>query len=166
MIELTPLHEALVGEVRDLYGAEKQLFGALARVAPKLRSVPARQLASRLVTETGNQLWRLEQVFTLLDEDLSQRHSLGMARILDPGHEPPERAMLPVETRFAVQVERAMQFLAAVYSTAAARARTLGYDEVAVLLDHSADEALAAAQGLVTLAVAAPRSMTAMELRG
>lgn len=165
MIELTSIHEALVGEIRDLYGAEKQLLGTLSRLSPQLVTCAAQALASALLTDTGNQLWRLEEIFTLLDEDLSQRHSLGMARILDLRKDPRDRAVTPVDARFAAIAERAVHFLAAVHSTAAARARALGYDEVAALLDESVDEARAAGARLTVL-TPAPVITTGSALRG
>lgn len=152
MIELTTLHDALVGEIRDLYGAEKQLLSALSRTAPQLCSAAARDLASRLLTDTGNQLWRLEEIFTLLDEDLSQRHSLGMARLLDRRKEPHVRVVVPVDAAFAAQAARAVHFLGAVHSTAAARARALGYEDVAQLLDETVAETTAVSLRLATLA--------------
>lgn len=166
MIELTAPHDALVGEIRDLYGAEKQLLSALARSAPQLCAPAARELASRLLTETGNQLWRLEEIFTLLDEDLSQRHSLGMARILDRRKEPHERIAMPVDAAFVAQAARAAHFLAAVHSTAAARARALGNDAVAQLLDDTVAEAAAVSLWLTQLPIAPPRAVSAIELRG
>lgn len=166
MIELTSIHEALVGEIRDLYGAEKQLLSMLSRVAPQLATPAARALESALLADTGNQLWRLEEIFTLLEEDLSQRHSLGMARILDARKDPRERAAVPVDARFATMAERAVHFLAAVHSTAAARARALGYDEVAALLDETVDEARAASARLTMLTPNAPVVTTTIALRG
>lgn len=166
MIELTTLHDALVGEIRDLYGAEKQLLSALSRTAPQLCSAAARELASRLLTDTGNQLWRLEEVFTLLDEDLSQRHSLGMAHILDRRKEPHERRSLPLDASFAAQAARAVHFLAAVHSTAAARARTLGYHDVAQLLGETVEEARSISQRLTALTVPPPSLADGIALRG
>lgn len=166
MIELSSIHEALVGEIRDLYGAEKQWLSALSRLSPQLGTAAARDLASTLLSDTGNQLWRLEEIFTLLDEDLSQRHSLGMARILDTRKDPRDRAVVPLDARFAAIAERAVHFLAAVHSTAAARARALGYDEVAALLDETVDEARAASERLTMLALPVARITTGIALRG
>ena len=162
MIELTTLHESLVGEIRDLYGAEKQLLSTLARIAPQLRDAAVRDLASRLLNDTGNQLWRLEEVFALLDEEPGQRHSLGMARILDDRKEPRDRGIGSADASFTAQAGRAVHFLAAVHSTAAARARALDYDDVALLLHESADEALTVNRRLSTLAAPATGPTAAM----
>src|SRR6187455_322286 len=82
MIELATLHDALVGEIRDLYGAERQLLKALTRVTPSLHTAGVREVAARLASDTERQLWRLEEIFTLLDEDVCSRHCLAMARML------------------------------------------------------------------------------------
>ena len=154
MIELTTLHEALIGEIRDLYGAEKQLLRALSRLAPTVRTAAVHDVVSLLLTDTGNQLWRLEEIFTLLDEDISSRHSLGMARILDTRSNArvPDLAYGAEDLQVAAVAQRAAHFLAAVHSTAAARARALGYFDVAQLLDESVEEATAAGRRLVPLA--------------
>jgi hypothetical protein len=86
-----------------------------------------------LVTNTGNRLWRLEEVFGCLDEELCSRHSLGMERI--------------VEVKWSLQrhrlhhdllelhivgstLQEALGFLSVAYAVAAGRARTLGRTDV------------------------------------
>ena len=112
MIELTPLHEALVGELRDLYGAEKQLLSSLSRTASTVRTPTMHEMVARLLTDTSNQLWRLEEAFRLLDEDISSRHSLGMARILDRRKDgrlfPPDSWSQPPRSRRPIFCARSM----------------------------------------------------------
>jgi ferritin-like metal-binding protein YciE len=162
MIELTLLHEALVGELRDLYGAEKQLLSSLSRMGSKVRTVAMSEIVSRLLSDTSNHLWRLEEAFRLLDEDISRRHCLGMARILDTRK---QGQLVPPEIMVAATTHKATHFLSAVHATAAARARALGYYDVARLLDASAAEATAAARGLTMIAATTPAAGAPIDAR-
>ena len=167
MIELTTLHEALVGEIRDLYGAEKQLLKALARMAPAARTATVRDVVALLLTDTSNQLWRLEEIFGLLDEDITSRHCLGMARILDSRRDVPSyKHAGAADAVVALTAQRAAHYLLAVYSTAAARARALGYFDVAQLLHESLDEATATGQRLLAVAPVTASASLAAEARG
>jgi ferritin-like metal-binding protein YciE len=137
-------HDALVGEVRGLYGAERQLLHSLGAIAQAVHIGRVKLAVLTLVTSTGNRLWRLEEAFGLLDEELCSRHSLGMERI--------------VETKWSLQrhrlqhdllelhivgttLQEALAFLAVVYAVAAARARSLGYTDVTQRLSASQRDA-------------------------
>jgi ferritin-like metal-binding protein YciE len=126
-------HDSLVGEVRGLYGAERQLLHALGGIAQAVHIGRVKLAVMTMVTSTGNRLWRLEEIFGSLGEELCSRHSLGMERI--------------VESKWSLQrhrlhhdllelhivgttLQEAMRFLSVAYAVAAGRARALGYTEV------------------------------------
>ncbi|HZB12975.1 MAG TPA: DUF892 family protein, partial [Chryseolinea sp.] len=73
-----PLLEFFVDELRDIYGAEKQL----AQVLPKLRAAAtspdlAMAFADHL-TVTQNHISRLEQIFQILDRQVEAKKCEGM----------------------------------------------------------------------------------------
>ena len=68
MAEMNTLMDALVDEVRDLYHAEKQLVKALPKMAKAASSDELREALVSHLSETENQVGRLEQVFELLEE--------------------------------------------------------------------------------------------------
>ena len=133
------LHDALLGELRDLYGANTHLHTALTLMATGPHAPAVRVLIVCARRESSTQLWRLERIFGYLGEDIGRRHCLGMARILDGRDTATGRTRS--DASIAATVLRAAHFLSAVYATAAARARALGYSEVASQLDECVTDA-------------------------
>lgn len=143
MGDLLRLHEALVAELRDLYMAGKQVVGFFSRLAAKPQSPSAGELIGAAQRDACNQLWRLEQAFAQLGEDLGGRHYRGMARLLD---DRPVAGHTPSDATIAATTCRAARHLAALSATAAARARALGYLDVAALLDQCGHDAVTLAR--------------------
>lgn len=128
MTDLVHLHHALVTEVRCLYWAEKQLHAMVAKLLAKPHAGPVPDIIPDAGRTAINRRWRLERVFSHIHEDISSRRCPRMTGILE-GRMPP-----------ADRILRASGHLSALYSTAAARARALGYTEVAFLLDDCLSE--------------------------
>ncbi len=128
MTDLAHLHDALVSEVGCLYWAEKQVSSVVGRAIAQPHTAPSPPLFSVVQTSTMRR-WRLEQVFRLLDEEIVNRRCPRMTAIL-------EKRVPPAEL-----LQRASGHLSALYSTAAARARALGFVDVACLLDQCLDDA-------------------------
>ena len=156
MPEMNTLMDALVDEVRDLYHAEKQLVKALPKMAKAASSDELRDALVSHLSETENQVGRLEQVFELLEEKPRAKACAGMAGIIEEGadalKEDAEPAVL--DAMIIAAAQRAEHYEMAAYGTAAAWAEGLGLTEVAELLRDTLDEEKAADEKLTALAEA------------
>ena len=156
MAEMNTLMDALVDEVRDLYHAEKQLVKALPKMAKAASSDELREALVSHLSETENQVGRLEQVFELLEEKPRAKTCAGMAGIIEEGadalKEDAEPAVL--DAMIIAAAQRAEHYEMAAYGTAAAWAEGLGLSEVAELLRDTLDEEKAADEKLTALAEA------------
>lgn len=124
----------VLSELCHLYGASKHLHTTLTLMAAGPHTPAVAHLIASARRESSTQLWRLERLFAHLDEEVGRRRCLGMARILEGR----DTATGPhaSEASICATVAQAAQYLAALYSTAAAHARALGYELVAAELDH------------------------------
>ena len=132
-------HGALLSELRHLYGANKHLHTALTLMAAGPHPPAVGYLIGGARREASTQLWRLEQLFAYLDEEIGRRHCVEMARILvgwDTATDVPRSPAL-----LAATVSRAAHYLSSGYAAAAARARALGYPTVAAQLDQCVTDA-------------------------
>jgi ferritin-like metal-binding protein YciE len=154
MAEMGTLHEAFVDELRDTYDAEKQLTKALPKMAKAANSPELRDAIESHLEETRQQVERLEQVFTSLEEKPRGKHCEGIAGIIEEA-----QAMMKEDfdepTADAVLIaaaQRAEHYEMAAYGTLVAWARAMGHDEAADLLQETLDEEKAADEKLNTLA--------------
>ena len=156
MAEMNTLMDALVDEVRDLYHAEKQLVKALPKMAKAATSDELREALESHLSETENQVSRLEQVFELLEEKPRAKACAGMAGIIEEGSDALKEDAEPavLDAMIIASAQRAEHYEMAAYGTAAAWAEGLGLSEVAELLRDTLDEEKAADEKLTALAEA------------
>ena len=156
MAEMNTLMDALVDEVRDLYHAEKQLVKALPKLAKAATSDELRAALVSHLSETENQVGRLEQVFELLEEKPRAKACAGMAGIIEEGSDALKEDAEPavLDAMIIAAAQRAEHYEMAAYGTAAAWAEGLGLTEVAELLRDTLDEEKAADEKLTALAEA------------
>jgi ferritin-like metal-binding protein YciE len=156
MAEMNTLMDALVDEVRDLYHAEKQLVKALPKMAKAASSDELREALVSHLSETENQVGRLEQVFELLEEKPRAKACAGMAGIIEEGSDALKEDAEPavLDAMIIAAAQRAEHYEMAAYGTAAAWAEGLGLSEVAELLRDTLDEEKAADEKLTALAEA------------
>ena len=156
MAEMNTLMDALVDEVRDLYHAEKQLVKALPKMAKAATSDELREALESHLSETENQVTRLEQVFELLEEKPRAKTCAGMAGIIEEGSDALKEDAEPavLDAMIIASAQRAEHYEMAAYGTAAAWAEGLGLSEVAELLRDTLDEEKAADEKLTALAEA------------
>ena len=156
MAEMNSLDEALLDEIRDLYHAEKQLVKALPKMAEAASSDDLRDALQTHLTETENQVSRLEQVFELLDEKPRAKPCAGMAGIIEEGSDVLKEGGEPavLDACIIASAQRAEHYEIAAYGTAAAWADGLGLTDVAGLLRETLEEEKAADEKLTMLAEA------------
>jgi ferritin-like metal-binding protein YciE len=156
MAEMSTLLDALVDEIRDLYHAEKQLLKALPKMAKAATNDDLREALETHLTETENQVSRLEQVFELLEEKPRTKTCAGMAGIIEEGNDALKEDAEPsvLDAMIIASAQRAEHYEMAAYGTAAAWAEGLGMSDVAELLRETLEEEKATDEKLTVLAEA------------
>jgi ferritin-like metal-binding protein YciE len=148
------LHDAFIEELRDTYDAEKQLTKALPKLAKTATSPQLRQAFESHLAETQQQIARLEQVFTSIEEKPRGKHCDGMAGIIEEGKSIMEEDMdeSTMDACLIAAGQRAEHYEMAAYGTLVAWAQAMGHDEAAALLQQTLDEEKNADKKLSALA--------------
>jgi ferritin-like metal-binding protein YciE len=138
-----PLTEFFVDELRDVYGAEKQLTQAL----PKLRKAAtspdlASAFADHLVV-TEAQISRLEQIFQLLDRKPEAKKCEGMEGLLKEGETVIGHTEAGSATRdvgLIVSAQKVEHYEIAAYGSLRQLAKTIQKTEISRLLEQTLQE--------------------------
>lgn len=138
-----PLTEFFVDELRDVYGAEKQLTVAL----PKLRkAATSPDLASAFadhLTVTQSQIARLEQIFQLLDRKPEAKKCEGMEGLLKEGESVIGHTEAGSATRdvgLIVSAQKVEHYEIAAYGSLRQLAKTIQKTEISRLLEQTLQE--------------------------
>ncbi len=148
------LQEMLVDEIRDLYHAEKQLVKALPKMAKAATHEDLRDAIETHLEETREQVTRLEEVFSALDEKVRAKPCHGMMGIIEEGSEllQEEEPGSVMDAALIAAAQRAEHYEIGAYGTCVAWARLLGMDDVVSLLEQTLEEEKGADQKLTALA--------------
>jgi ferritin-like metal-binding protein YciE len=154
MAAITTLREAFLDEIRDIYHAEKQLVKALPKMAKAATSPDLKGALESHLSETENQISRLEQVFELVGEKPETKTCAGMAGIIEEGSDVLSENVEPqvLDALIIASAQRAEHYEMAAYGTVAAWAEDLGLTDAAELLRETLDEEKEADETLSTLA--------------
>lgn len=154
MAQTGTLHDAFIMELRDTYDAEKQLIKALPKMVKAASSDGLREALEKHLEETHEQVARLEQVFSSLDEKVKGKHCSGMAGIIEEGKSVLEEDLddVTLDACIIASGQRAEHYEMAAYGTLVAWARAMGHDDAASLLQETLDEEKAADETLTSLA--------------
>ena len=79
------LHDLFLDELADILNAERQLTKALPKMAKAAKSEELTAAFESHLAETENQITRLEQVFTSLDEPVKSKECKAMKGLLEEG---------------------------------------------------------------------------------
>src|SRR3954462_12352077 len=81
------LNELFIDELKDIYWAEKHLTKALAKLAKKATTEELRGAIETHISETENQITRLEQVFESIEEKATAKKCEAMAGLIKESEE-------------------------------------------------------------------------------
>ena len=81
------LNDAFMNELRDIYGAEKQILKSLPRMARKADAAELKKAFEKHQQQTEQQIERIESVFELLDQKPRAKKCAAMEGILEEGKE-------------------------------------------------------------------------------
>ena len=136
------LKELLVEELKDLYSAEKQIVKALPKIIRGASSAGLKAAIEEHLAVTKEQVTRLEDVFSHLDEKAKAKHCKGMQGLLEEGaeclQEEEKGALRDLQLIGAAQ--RVEHYEVAAYGTAKAMAEKLGVSEAVELLNETLQE--------------------------
>ena len=155
MATVDSLKTLLVEQMKDLYDAEKRLTKAIPKLAKASTNESLQAALEEHLSETENQVSRLEQVFELLEERPKAKPCEGMKGLIEEGDEHAKEDYDDDDLRDAMIIgsaQRVEHYEIAGYGTAIAHARLLGLDEVVELLEETLAEEKSADQKLTEVA--------------
>jgi ferritin-like metal-binding protein YciE len=142
------LQDVLVDELRDLYSAENQLVKALPKLAKGAKDPALKALFTAHLDETKEQVIRLKEIFSKLEEKPTGQHCNGMEGVIEEGTEALEKDEegASFDSGIIGAALRTEHYEIAGYQAAIAMAEALGLDEAVELLTLTLEEESSAAE--------------------
>jgi Mn-containing catalase len=141
---MADLKTLLVEELKDLLHAETQLVAALPKMAEAAHHPKLKDAFETHLTQTQNQVTRLEKAFELLGEDAEPKSCRAMQGLIEEGKEKMEEASekdeLLADLSLISAAQKVEHYEIAAYGTARILAFQLGQREVGTLLSHTLGE--------------------------
>jgi ferritin-like metal-binding protein YciE len=153
-IQLNSLEDLLLEQMQDLYDAEQRLVKALPKVAAAAHCNKLKTAIENHLSETKNQVSRLERAFRLLGQEPKAKTCEAMQGLVSEGQEAIDAEGDPdvKDAALIAAAQRVEHYEIAAYGTARTFARRLGRDNVAQLLDETLAEEKAADEKLTQIA--------------
>jgi ferritin-like metal-binding protein YciE len=149
------LQEFFHDEIKDIYWAEKKLVQTLPKLASAATSAELRGAFTDHLKVTEEHVTRLEKVFDILGHKPQAKKCDAMEGITEEGASVIEGTEDGTHTRDVALImagQKAEHYEIATYGGLAQVAKTLGYDEVASLLEQTLEEEKETDQLLTQLA--------------
>ena len=141
--ERLPLTEFFIDELRDIYGAEKQL----AQVLPKLRAAATSPDLAMAFEDhlkvTQNHISRLEQIFQILERKAEAKKCEGMDGLIKEGEtviHDTERGSATRDVGLIMSAQKVEHYEIAAYGTLRQVAKTIDKGEISRLLEQTLQE--------------------------
>lgn len=153
-MKIETMEELFVGQIEDLYDAEKRLVKALPKMAEATTSSQLRNAIESHLRETEGHVTRLEQVFSEMGKKPKAKTCDAMKGLIDEGEEVvSEIDESPLrDAGIIAAANRVEHYEIAAYGSARTFAEVLGLKKAATLLDQTLKEEKAADQKLTKLA--------------
>jgi ferritin-like metal-binding protein YciE len=132
-----------VEELRDIYGAEKQLTKALPKLEEAATSEDLAMAFADHLKVTESQIKRLEQVFRLLDESPDAKKCEGMEGLIKEGEaviQETEDGSATRDVGLIVSAQKVEHYEIASYGSLRQLAKMIGKAEVSALLEQTLQE--------------------------
>lgn len=141
-MKLETLNDLLIDHLKDLYDAEHQITKALPKMAKAASSQQLKSAFQKHLSETENQIGRLEQVFDLLGKKATRKSCKAMKGLVEEGEEIlKEDAEASVrDAGLIAAAQKVEHYEIAGYGTVRTYAQMLGMTEAAELLQQTLDE--------------------------
>jgi len=150
------LKDMFVDLLQDAYSAETQLVEALPKMAGAAKSADLKAGFQQHLTETKNQVKRLEQVGKMLNADLDENTCEAMEGLVEEGEEiiGMDADRDAKDAGLIASAQKVEHYEIATYGTLCSWAKQLGMQDAANILGQSLDEEKAADQKLTRIAEA------------
>ena len=141
-MELQNLNDLLLDHLKDIYDAEHQITKALPKMAKAASSPQLKTAFEKHLSETENQIRRLEQVFETMGKKATRKTCKGMKGLIEEGEEilKEDAADDVRDAGLIAAAQKVEHYEIASYGTVRAYAEMLGMDEAADLLQKTLDE--------------------------
>jgi len=149
------LQESFHDEIKDIYWAEKKLVQTLPKLAKAATSEELRNAFTQHLKVTEEHVTRLEKVFDILGHKPQAKKCDAMEGITEEGASIIEDTKDGTHTRDVALIfagQKAEHYEIATYGGLAQVAKTLGYEEIASILEQTLAEEKEADQSLTELA--------------
>lgn len=147
------LHELFMSELADILSAEQQLTKSLPKMAKAATSEDLKAAFESHLAETQNQITRIEQVFTALDESVKRKTCLAMKGLVEEAEELIKelKGSTALDSALIAAAQKVEHYEIASYGTVRAWAARLDHGVAAELLSVTLDEEKAADQKLTEI---------------
>lgn len=154
MTKKLTLHDMFVEHLKDMYSAETQIIKALPKIIKTVTSSELKQVLENHLTETEDQVSRLEQVFQSLDASPRGKKCVGMEGLLEEGKETMSQKVASPDLMDSALIggcQKVEHYEICGYKDLIHTAELLGDNKAVALLTESLHEEEAADQKLAEL---------------
>ena len=160
------LEELFIGQLKDIYWAEKYLTKALPKMKKSVTSEELKKAFEDHLAVTEEQISRLEEVFELMEEEPSAKKCDGMEGLIKEGESVIEETQEGTATRDAgiiIAAQKVEHYEIAAYGSLVQWAKTIGKEDVAGVLQVTLNEEKDADELLTNLALSSINISAAQE---
>ncbi|MFD1144311.1 ferritin-like domain-containing protein [Larkinella insperata] len=139
----TSLRELFISELKGIYYAEKQIADALPTMAEAATTDVVRDAFHQHLSETRNQIQRLEQIFQHIGVEADEKTCNAVDGLVDDGDvviAATDSGSLTRDAGLIIAGQKVEHHEIAAYGSLHSLARLLGYHEAAQLIEQSLDE--------------------------
>lgn len=143
LVKDSKLETFLITELKDIYGAEKQIIKALPKMHDAASSPRLKQAFDDHLQVTFGQISRLEEVFDILGIEAEAENCEAMEGIIDEGETIIDETEDDSSTRdvgLILAAQKVEHYEIASYGTLVQLCRTLGHDDIAEILKSTLNE--------------------------
>lgn len=134
------LKEFFVHQLQDILWAEKKLVKALEKMKDAATTVRLKESFNDHLKETHKHVERLKDIFALINETVDEKKCKAIAGIVDEGEDiigETDKGSAQRDVGLIFAAQKAEHYEIATYGGLATLARTLGYSQVAELLEKT-----------------------------
>jgi ferritin-like metal-binding protein YciE len=154
------LQELFLGELKDIYDAEKQLVKALPKLAKMASNPDLRNGIEEHFEQTKGHVTRIEEIFDQMGAKHQSKKCAGIQGILSEGNETlGDIEGNALDAALIASAQKVEHYEIATYGSLCSWASLLGHDDAASLLQQTLDEEKAADLKLSELAVDSVNAM-------
>ncbi|MEX2264787.1 MAG: ferritin-like domain-containing protein [Bryobacteraceae bacterium] len=141
---MSQIKELLVEQLQDLLHAERQLTGALPKMAEAAHHPKLKEAFEKHLVQTQGHVERLRKVFEMLGEKAEPKPCKAMMGLIEEGketmEESAEKEPIAADLALIAAAQRVEHYEIACYGTVRGLARQIGEIDAARLLSHTLGE--------------------------